>query len=190
MNEPERWLELERFYHMALERPAEERAPFVEHECAHDEWLRRELESLLTHEHEDEDFLDMLSIKRDRAAAQRFFQKAKVVAGQSPEQVTTDGHNSYPRATAEVLGQRVKHRGSRYKNNRIEQDHRGIKQRYYPMLGFQSFQSAQKFCHSFDELRNYFRPRHRCYQVVSAVRRREQFRTNVDALQSTFLARS
>jgi hypothetical protein len=24
-------------------------------------------------------------------------------------------------------------------NNRIEQDHRGIKQRYYPMLGFQSF---------------------------------------------------
>ena len=132
----------------------------------------------------------MLSVKRDMAAAQRFFQKAKAVAGQSPEQVTTDGHNSYPRAIAEVLGKGVKHRCSRYKNNRIEQDHRGIKQRYYPMLGFQSFQSAQKFCHSFDELRNYFRPRRRCHQVVSAVRKREQFRTKVDALQSAFLARS
>ncbi|MBV8866701.1 MAG: IS6 family transposase [Acidobacteriaceae bacterium] len=62
----------------------------------------------------------MLSPKRDRAAAQRFFRRAQTVAGRRPEQVTTDGHNSYPRALAEVLGKKVKHRCSRYKNNRIE----------------------------------------------------------------------
>ena len=62
----------------------------------------------------------LLGAKRDMAAAQRFFQSAKAVAGRSPEQVTTDGHGSYPRAIAEVLGKKVKHRCSRYKNNRIE----------------------------------------------------------------------
>jgi transposase-like protein len=62
----------------------------------------------------------MLSPKRDMAAAQRFFRSAQTVAGRRPEQVTTDGHNSYPRAIAEVLGDKVKHRCSRYKNNRIE----------------------------------------------------------------------
>jgi transposase-like protein len=42
------------------------------------------------------------------AAAQRFFRSAQTVAGRRPEQVTTDGHNSYPRAIAEVLGKEVK----------------------------------------------------------------------------------
>ena len=110
----------------------------------------------------------MLSPKRDMAAAQRFFRSAQTVAGRRPEQVTTDGHNSYPRAIAEVLGEKVKHRCSRYKNNRIEQDHRGIKQRYYPMLGFKSFRSAKRFCPCFDELRNYFRPRRSPNQFVPA----------------------
>ena len=58
MKDSERWLELERCYHMALERPPGERASFIEHACAEDEWLRRELESLLAHEQEDDDFLD------------------------------------------------------------------------------------------------------------------------------------
>ena len=89
-----------------------------------------------------------------------------------------------------MLGNKVKYRCSRYKNHRIEQDHRGIKQRYYPMLGFKNLRSAKRFCRSFDELRNYFRPRQRCHQVVPATRKREQFRTKVDTLQSIFLTRS
>src|SRR3954451_24561986 len=40
------------------------------------------------------------------------------------------------RAIRETLGQKVKHRCSAYMNRRIERDHRGVKQRYYPMLGF------------------------------------------------------
>ena len=39
----------------------------------------------------------------------------------------------------------------------IEQDHRGIKQRYGPMKGFFSFASAKRFCETFDELRNFYK---------------------------------
>src|SRR3982750_2985248 len=67
-------------------------------------------------DHEGQLVDSILSAKRDMAAAQRFFRSAKAVAGQSPEQVTTDGQDSYPRALAKVLGKRVKHRCSRYKN--------------------------------------------------------------------------
>src|SRR4051812_6120629 len=129
----------------------------------------------------------MLSPKRDMIAAQHFFRSAQTVAGRHPEQVTTDGHNSYPRAIAEVLGKRVKHRCSRYKNNRIEQDHRGLKQRYYPTLGFKSFRSAQRFCHSFDEVRNYFRPRRSPNEFVSSAQRRHQFISKFAVLKTTFV---
>jgi len=80
-----------------------------------------------------------LSATRDMEAAQQFFRQALAVAGDAPEQVTTDGHDAYPRAIRESLGVAVAHRTSRYKNNRIEQDHRGVKQRYYPMRGFGAF---------------------------------------------------
>jgi putative transposase len=129
----------------------------------------------------------MLSPKRDRAAAQCFFRSAQTVAGCRPVQVTTDGHDSYPRAIAEVLGKEVTHRCSRYKNNRIEQDHRGIKQRYYPMLGFQSFRSAKCFCRSFDELRNYFRPRRSPNEFVSSPKWRQQFLSKFVILQTAFV---
>jgi len=77
----------------------------------------------------------MLSEKRDMEAAKRFFQQAVDVVGHAPERVTTDGHDSYPRAIRETLGNDVLHRTNHYLNNRLEQDHRGIKQRYYPLNG-------------------------------------------------------
>jgi transposase-like protein len=46
-----------------------------------------------------------------------------------------------------------------YLNRLIEQDHRGIMQRYYPILGFGAFPSAQRFCRAFEEVRQSFRPR-------------------------------
>jgi len=58
MSDPARWLELERLYHAALERPLDERASFVEQACAGDEWLRSELESLLEQDRPGDDFLD------------------------------------------------------------------------------------------------------------------------------------
>ena len=45
----------------------------------------------------------MLSKKRDMEAAKRFFQQAADVVGHTPERVTTDGHDSYPRAIRETL---------------------------------------------------------------------------------------
>jgi len=101
----------------------------------------------------------MLSEKRDMDAARCFFRQALDVVGQAPDRVTTDGHDAYPRAIRETLGEEVHHRCNPYLNNRIEQDHRGIKQRYYPMRGFGSMEAAARFCRGFDEQRQYFRLR-------------------------------
>jgi transposase-like protein len=101
----------------------------------------------------------MLSEHRDMAAAQAFFRTAKSATGLVPDQVTTDVHGSYPRAIRSMLGKRVTHRTSVFKNNRLEQDHRGIKGRIRWMRGFKSFTSAERSCRSHDELRNHLRPR-------------------------------
>jgi transposase-like protein len=114
----------------------------------------------------------MLSEHRDMAAAQAFFRSAKATTGVTPDQVTTDGHGSYPRAIRTTLGRRVVHRTSAYKNNRLEQDHRGIKGRIRCMRGFKSFGSAERFCRSHDELRNFLRLRTRHNQSIPASRRR------------------
>jgi putative transposase len=129
----------------------------------------------------------LLSPTRDMAAAQRSLHSALSVVDQVPKQVTTDGHDSHPRAIQEVLGRNVEHRCSAYLNRRIEQDHRGIKQRYYPMLGFGAFHSAQRFCHAFEEMRQYFRSRRRRKQFVSADRNRRQFVARVQTLQAMFV---
>ena len=65
----------------------------------------------------------MLSATRDMKAAKRFFRSAQSVVGFMPDRVTTDGHNSYPRAIRSTLGRNVRHRTSVYLNNRLEQDH-------------------------------------------------------------------
>jgi transposase-like protein len=114
----------------------------------------------------------MLSEHRDMAAAKAFFRSARSVTGIVPEKVTTDGHGSYPRAIRSTLGKRVTHRTSAYRNNGLEQDHRGIKGRIRCMRGFKSFTSAERFCRSYDELRNHLRPRVRHNQPVPASRRR------------------
>ncbi len=78
----------------------------------------------------------MLSKRRDMVAAKRLFKGAKDIVGHAPERVTTDGHIAYPRAIRRILGRKVIHRTNRLAliklhYYRMEQDHRGIKQRYY-----------------------------------------------------------
>jgi transposase-like protein len=116
----------------------------------------------------------MLSERRDSKAARAFFRSAKTVTGVVPARVTTDGHHSYPGAIRSELGTKVRHRTrtSAYLNNRLEQDHRGIKGRYRPMRGFGSVVSAGRFCRGYDELRSFLRARTRCHQHVPADRRR------------------
>jgi putative transposase len=121
----------------------------------------------------DGDLVDtMLSEHRDMAAAKAFFCSARSATGIIPDRVTTDGHGSYPRAIRSTLGKRVTHRTSAYKNNRLEQDHRGINGRIRCMRGFTSFTSADRFCRGYDELRSHFRTRVHHNQHVPANRRR------------------
>jgi len=114
----------------------------------------------------------LFSEHRDRKAARAFFRSATAVTGITPDRVTTDGHDSYPRAIRTELGSRVRHRTSRYLTNRLEQDHRGIKGRYRPMRGFKCPRSAARFCRGHDELRNFLRPRSHHNQHVPADHRR------------------
>lgn len=129
----------------------------------------------------------MLSATRDMAAARGFFRSAQSMASRAPTQVTTDGHDSYPRAIRETLGRKVAHRCSAYLNRRIERDHRGVKQRYYPMLGFGALPSAQRFCRAFEEVRQYFRPRRKQNEVISLADARRQFLFRAIKLESLFL---
>ena len=108
-------------------------------------------------------------------AAKTFFRSARAAMSFRPDRVTTDGHGSYPRAIRSVLGKRVRHRTSAYLNNRLEQDHRGIKGRIRCMRGFKSHVAAHRFCREHGELRDLLRPRHRHNQVVSASSRCVRF---------------
>jgi Tol biopolymer transport system component len=54
---PDRWQQIERVYHAALDRDASQRALFLEDECGGDDVLRQEIESLLAREQSAENFL-------------------------------------------------------------------------------------------------------------------------------------
>ena len=101
--------------------------------------------------------------------------------------MTTDGHDSYPRAISQTLGSDVLHRTNRSLNNRLEQDHRGIKQRYSPMRGFGSVASASRFCRAFDEVRQFLRVRTTMKQQVFLLQQREMLRQRLDALSAMVL---
>jgi transposase-like protein len=90
------------------------------------------------------DFL--LSEHRDISAARQFFTKAVKRHG-APERITLDGYPATHAAVTElkrsgVLRPQTNVRTSTYLNNLVEQDHRRVKQRIYPMLGFKKFGSA------------------------------------------------
>jgi putative transposase len=90
------------------------------------------------------DFL--LAERRDIAAAKRFFTRAVIRHG-APERITLDGYPATHAAVVElkrsgVVRPQTKVRTSKYLNNLAEQDHRRVKQRIYPMLGFKNFRNA------------------------------------------------
>ena len=89
------------------------------------------------------DFL--LTAKRDKAAAKRFFDKA-IAANGLPEKVTMDKSGANKAAMDEInksLPSPVLVRQIKYLNNIVEQDHRAVKRVTRPMLGFKSFNAAK-----------------------------------------------
>jgi transposase-like protein len=87
-----------------------------------------------------------LSRNRDVNAAKAFLREA-MKNTRHPTKITLDAYAASHRAVRELketgeLSQRVRVRSSQYLNNLIEQDHRRVKQRVRPMLGFKRFDNA------------------------------------------------
>jgi putative transposase len=129
-----------------------------------------------------------LAATRNLENTTAFFIQAVETVGHLPLKVTTDGESSYPTAIKEALGKKVEHRTSKYLNNKLEQDHRGVKGRVKPILGFKNPASAGRFLRAFDEQRHYFRPRKYLKEKVSAMQRRVHFRGQLIRLKHLFLA--
>jgi len=89
------------------------------------------------------DFL--LTARRDKAAAVRFFEKAMKASG-VPEKVTMDKSGANKAAMDEINGRGetpIIVRQVKYLNNIVEQDHRFVKRITKPMLNFKSFRAAR-----------------------------------------------
>jgi IS6 family transposase len=92
----------------------------------------------------------ILSAKRDTKAAKRFFRKMlKAPKHPSPRVINVDQNKAYPPAVEElkeegVLSIATQLRQCKYLNNIVEQDHRFIKRRVNPGLGFFSFKTARR----------------------------------------------
>ncbi|HYX39996.1 MAG TPA: IS6 family transposase [Oligoflexus sp.] len=103
-------------------------------------WLYRAVD-------EDGDTIDfLLAAKRDQKAAMRFLKKAVRQHG-VPEKINADksGANAAGlKAFNHEHSTDIKLRQVKYLNNIVEQDHRRVRQRTRPMLGFKTFMSAAK----------------------------------------------
>ena len=89
------------------------------------------------------DFL--LTAKRDKAAALRFFDKAMKANG-VPEKVTMDKSGANKAAIDEINARGetpIIVRQIKYLNNIARQDHRAVKRVTRPMLNFKSFRAAK-----------------------------------------------
>ena len=89
------------------------------------------------------DFL--LRVYRDKTGVRRYFEKSIAQNGE-PETVMIDKSGANLAALEAINAERetpIKIRQAKYLNNIIEQDHRSIKRRIRPMLGFKSFPCAR-----------------------------------------------
>ena len=94
----------------------------------------------------DGDTIDfLLRAKRDHAAARAFFERAIDRHG-VPEKIIIDKSGSDTAAIVSLQadsGLPIEMRQSKYLNNIVEQDHRGVRRITRPMLGFKTFHCAR-----------------------------------------------
>ena len=96
--------------------------------------------------------------RRNANAAKRFFKRLLAGLKYKPKRIVTDGLRSYGVAKREVLPE-VRHRTSRYLNNRAENSHRPTRRRERQMQRFKSPEQAQRFLSSHGMIYGHFRPR-------------------------------
>lgn len=91
-----------------------------------------------------------VSKNRDKKSAKKFFIKAlRASHNQQPRVITIDKYAATEIAIIEEkyygdLDCKTQYRTTKYLNNIIEQDHRFIKRKVKPMLGFKSFKTAKE----------------------------------------------
>ena len=103
--------------------------------------------------------LDILvQARRNATAAKRFFKRLLAGLKYKPKRIVTDGLRSYGVARREVLPE-VRHRTSRYLDNRAENSHRPTRRRERQMQRFKSPGQAQRFLSSHAMIYGHFRPR-------------------------------
>jgi putative transposase len=115
--------------------------------------------------------------KRDGAAAKRFFRRLLKGLQYKPRRLITDSLRSYGVARRALLPS-VKHRTSRYLNNRAENSHRPTRRRERQMQRFKSSGQAQDFLSAHAIIYEHFRPlRHRLSASGYRRARANAFRT-------------
>ncbi|WP_424138852.1 IS6 family transposase [Roseomonas chloroacetimidivorans] len=96
--------------------------------------------------------------RRNGSAAKRFFKRLLAGLKYKPRRLVTDGLKSYGVARRELLPE-VRHRSSRYLNNRAENSHRPTRRRERQMQRFKSAEQAQRFLSAHSMIYGHFRPR-------------------------------
>jgi putative transposase len=96
--------------------------------------------------------------RRNGSAAKRFFRHLLAGLKYKPRRLVTDGLKSYGVAQCELLP-KVRHRSSRYLNNRAENSHRPTRRRERQMQRFKSPEQAQRFLSSHAMIYGHFRLR-------------------------------
>jgi len=103
--------------------------------------------------------LDILvQARRNASAAKRFFKRLLKGLRYKPKRLVTDGLRSYAVAHRKVMSE-VRHRVSRYLNNRAENSHRPTRRRERQMQRFKSPARAQRFLSAHAMIYGHFRPR-------------------------------
>jgi transposase, IS6 family len=100
----------------------------------------------------------MLSATRDANAAERFFRQVLQASHTiNPRVITVDQNAAYPPAfealqQESLLPETCLLRQCKYLNNIIEQDHRFVKRRVNPGLGFGAFHTAQRTIQGYEAM--------------------------------------
>ena len=106
---------------------------------------------------QDGDVLDILVTKRrNKKAAKRFFRKVLKGQGRVPWKLITDKLRSYSAAHREVMPS-VEHRTGQYENNRAEVSHQHTREKERQIRRFKSVAHAQRLLAVHGQVQNLFR---------------------------------
>ena len=117
----------------------------------------------------------LVTRRRNKRAAKRFFRKVLKQQGRPPWQLVTDKLRSYPAAHREVFPS-VTHRTGQYENNRAEVSHQHTREQERQMRRFKSAPQVQRFLSVHGPIHNLFRvARHQLQAIHHRLLRERAF---------------